>query len=76
MKEKFLQIVSEALEKEIQNIQITDHFKEYEEWDSLAILSIMALIEENFGTTISRDNLNKCQTLEDLFKIVTTDNPQ
>jgi acyl carrier protein len=70
MKEKFLQVVAEALEKDLQSIQITDNFRDYEEWDSLAILSTMALIEENFGTTISRENLNKCQTLEDLYNLV------
>jgi acyl carrier protein len=71
MKEKFLQVVAEALEKDLQSIQMTDNFRDYEEWDSLAILSIMALMEENFGATISRENLNKCQTLEDLYNLVT-----
>jgi len=70
MKEKFLQVVAEALEKDLNAISLADNFKEYEEWDSLAVLSIMALIEENFGTMISRDNLNKCQTLEDLYNLV------
>jgi len=71
MREKFLQIVAEALEKDSQRLQITDNFRDYEEWDSLAILSIMALMEENFGAIISRENLNKCQTLEDLYNFVT-----
>jgi len=71
MKEKFLQIVAEALEKDLQCIQITDNFRDYEEWDSLGILSIMALMEENFGAIVSRESLNQCRTLEDLYNLVT-----
>ncbi len=73
MEEKFLGIVAEALEKDLNSINIQDRFRDYEEWDSLAVLSIMALIEENYGSTISREHLNNCQTLEDLFNLVSKD---
>ncbi len=40
-------------------------------WDSLAIISCVALIDECFGMLVSGSDLTKCTTLSDLEALVT-----
>lgn len=68
MEQKFLEVITEALEIEGREIQLTDNFKEYDEWDSLAQLTLIAELDDNFGVTISSDELRKIQTLQQLLQ--------
>ncbi|KQC34058.1 acyl carrier protein [Nonlabens sp. YIK11] len=45
-------------------------FKDLDEWDSMIALSIIAMMDEEYGTTINGDDIKKADTIEDLFKIV------
>ena len=38
-------------------------------WDSLAVMSTAALIDEHCGVTVSGDELARCETLGDVLKI-------
>jgi acyl carrier protein len=67
MAERFIAVIAEALEKDPASMAISDRFREYEEWDSLAVLSVMVAIEETYGTVLSRQVLDKCEVLQDLF---------
>lgn len=42
-------------------------FKNLEEWDSLAVLSIVSMVDEEFEKTITGANLRSITTIEDLF---------
>jgi len=70
MEEKFIEMIAEILEREEDSIKMSDNFRNYEEWDSLSVLSIMALIDEQYGLTISRNDFKKCQRLEDLYNYI------
>jgi acyl carrier protein len=39
-------------------------------WDSLAIVSVIALIDEVYNETVSADALSDCQTVADIERIV------
>ena len=41
-----------------------------EEWDSLAALSILAMVDAESEAEISGNDLRKCKTLGDLFEVV------
>ena len=58
--------MAECLEKEPKDIKSTDEFREYEEWDSLAYLSVIAKIDEDYHLVIPRDEFQKIRTIEDL----------
>ena len=45
-------------------------FKEIPEWDSLAALSILAMVDAEYDTAISGNEIRACQTLQDLFDVV------
>jgi acyl carrier protein len=41
-------------------------FKELEEWDSLIVLSIIGLVDEEFNVRITSQDLRDCATIKDL----------
>ena len=40
------------------------------EWGSLTTLSIIAMVDEEYGVEIKADDLRKAETIGDLFEIV------
>ena len=40
------------------------------EWDSMALISTMALIDEVFAVVVSGDQLTECITVADILKLV------
>ncbi len=45
-------------------------FRELEQWDSLAFLSVLAMIDAEYGVEVPGDELLTCDTLDELFEIV------
>jgi len=70
MVEKFLGVMAEALDKDVGGMALSDVFRDYDEWDSIAVLSVMATIEEHYGLMLSRTSMEQCTTLEDLMRIL------
>lgn len=65
--DKFISIFADALEMEITEIKTSDQFRDYEEWDSLAVLSVIAMIKQNYNITIPRKEFDSLFTVEDLY---------
>ena len=42
------------------------------EWDSLAALGVIVMCDTDYGTTITGDDLKRCVTVGDIFRIVET----
>lgn len=45
-------------------------FKELDEWSSLIALSIIAMVDDEYGVTIKGTDIKNSATLEDLFNVV------
>ena len=45
-------------------------FREMEEWGSMMALIVIAMIDADFGKTISADDLKSANTVAELFEIV------
>lgn len=43
---------------------------EMDEWSSLIALSVMAMIDEEYGVQIKADEMRNSQTVQDLYDIV------
>ena len=70
MQQQFIVLIAEALEKERDEMSLTDRFREYEEWDSLALLSVIAAIKHNYDITIPRKEFDNLFTMADLFQYI------
>ena len=66
MLSNIIKMFEEILERDTGTINAHDEFREYEEWDSLAYLSVIAKIDEAYHFVIPRDEFQKIRTIEDL----------
>ena len=67
-KEKFFVELAEILEEEVVNEG--DVLSEYEAWDSLSILGIIAYASENLSITLNNKEIRGCETVADLVKLI------
>ena len=68
--DNFISLISDALEKNSEQIDKEDEFRNYEEWDSLAVLSLIAMIKQNYNITIPRKDFDELKTISDLFEYI------
>lgn len=45
-------------------------FKDLDEWGSLVVLSIIAIVDEEFDVRITSQDLRDCSTIEDLYNLI------
>jgi acyl carrier protein len=70
MQEKFITLLQEAFEMEDGSINMNDKFREYPEWGSLARLSLIAMLDDEFEVNIEDDVFKTLITVEDLYNEV------
>ena len=70
MKEKFINSLKETLEIQNREILLNDKFRDYKEWDSLAQLSLIAMLDDEYGVAIENEEFMKLITVEDLMNKV------
>ena len=68
MEQKFLEMITEVFEIEDRTITMNETFRDFEEWDSLVHLSLIAEIDEVYDITIEDDTFKELTTLEDLYE--------
>lgn len=69
MQKQFIDNLKEALEVEGE-IKLTDKFRDYEEWDSLARLSLIAMLDEEYELQIENEEFEKITTVEELYHVI------
>jgi acyl carrier protein len=70
MKEKFINSLKETLEIQNREILLNDKFRDYKEWDSLAQLSLIAMLDDEYNVAIENEEFMKLITVEDLMNEV------
>ena len=67
-KADFLVELEDILQRE-ESCNIDDKLSDYEEWDSLSKMAIMAYYDKNFGVKLSLNKLKEVSTVSDLVKL-------
>lgn len=57
-------------ETEISEFKSETKFRDIEEWSSLIALSVIAMVDEEYGVKIKGEDIRNSQTIQDLFDIV------
>lgn len=70
MEKEFLEKLKEALEIEDRELVLTDKFREYPEWNSLAFLSVIAMIDEEYDVIIEGKDFRKLETVGDIISAI------
>lgn len=63
---EFIEKFAEAIERE-EKIEMDDEFRNYEEWNSIAYLSVIAMMDEEYETQIEEADFKKLITVQDLY---------
>ena len=59
-----------ALILEVENVELHDELESFECWDSLTILSIIALAEETYQVELSVNDVKKALTIGGLQELI------
>ncbi|MDB9720436.1 acyl carrier protein [Winogradskyella sp.] len=65
---KIKSLISEVLE--VEDVKLTDDLISFDSWDSLTILSIIALVSDEFGVELTREEIEKSETIEGLLQLI------
>ena len=52
------------------NFSVLTDFKDNDEWNSLLVLSVIAMEDEEYGIIITSDDIRQAKTIGDLYSIV------
>lgn len=55
---------------DIENISPDIDLKDFEEWDSLAMIALMSFIQKNYQADINLDILNECKNLQNIYEAI------
>jgi acyl carrier protein len=69
-KAEFFVLVAEVLEIEPEGLKGSDVLEEIGTWDSLAVISFVAMVDREFDIIIEGDRLHGAKTLDDLAVLV------
>ena len=66
--EQLIEQLQELLE--IDSIDLTKKFSDYDEWDSIAALSVMALLDSDYGMAIKNSELMAFKSIKEFCEYV------
>lgn len=66
--ETFQPLIAEALE--VDAVDMKDELSAFESWDSLTVLSIIALISEEYNVELTAEDVENSKTVEGLQELV------
>ena len=70
--------IKDFIEKFVEAVEIEDaatctaevKFRDLKEWSSLAALSVIAMVDEEYDVTLKGDDIRNAITIEDLYNTV------
>lgn len=65
-----LALIEECMDLDAGTIRIEDELDNFDEWDSVTALSILAMMGEKFNKTISGEDLKKAKTVSDILAMM------
>ncbi len=68
--EKKMELIAEILDVEVDEISPETEFASLEDWDSVAALSFIVMMDEEFGKEVKGDIIKKFVTIQDALNIM------
>ncbi len=68
-KEK-IAILEDIMELDEGVLNKDDLLENYEEWDSLAVISLIAIVDEKFGKTLTGKDIKSYKTVADVLAVM------
>ena len=65
--DEFIKIFKEALEIEKRELKMSDEFRNYPEWSSLSFLSLISMLDDEYGVIIETQDFRQLKTLQEVY---------
>ena len=69
MRELFLERFADVIER-ANEIKMDDDFRNYKEWDSLASLSLVSMLDDEYEINISHTEFENLKTVKNLYDFI------
>jgi len=69
MEDKFIELITEILEEDTP-VRLEDRLDSFAVWDSLAVLSLVSMIDDEYEVIIGNKELETLETVGDIIKLV------
>ena len=67
----FIEKFAEAVEVDsVEDLKENTKFRELDEWSSLAVLSVIAMLDEEYDTQIENADFKNLQTISDIVQFI------
>jgi len=67
---EFIINFAEAVDVDESELSPELEFKELPKWDSMAVLSVIAMVDEYYSKVLTGEDIDSAKTLTDLFNIL------
>lgn len=68
--DQFIALFAEAIERE-EPILLEDEFRNYPEWSSITYLSLIAMMDEEYGVQIEEEDFRELRTVQAIYEACT-----
>ena len=68
--DSFIASFEEVLEVDNGTVKAECFFREFDEWDSITLLSLIAMLEDDYDVIIPRKEFDEIKTIQELFDFV------
>lgn len=69
-KKEFLNLFEEIIEADPGSLKGSETLVDIRKWDSLAVVGLIAMVDENFGLTLSAKAIRDSKTVADLIGLL------
>lgn len=66
----FISQLEEVFERDNGSMHANEPFRDYDEWDSITLLTLIAMLEDEYSVTIPRVRFEAMITIQDMFDTV------
>jgi acyl carrier protein len=66
--ENFQPLITEVLE--VDTVEMSDELISFDSWDSLTILSIIAIVSDEFNVELTREEIENSKTIKGLEELI------
>lgn len=70
--QEFIEKFAEALDIDVEGLSVDTEFRKLDAYDSLAYLSVIAMLDEEYDTQIEQPVFKTLQTLGDIINYIET----
>ncbi len=67
---EFIEKFAEALEMDALDLSLETEFRELDEWNSLAYLSVIAMLDDEYDTQIELEEFKQLRTLQSIMDYI------